>query len=230
MSESRILCEGFHDRAFWGGWLTHLGCSDEGFRPGTRGYPALDPFNCRVTGGGKYAYYSPLPGRRFICVAPCGGKASIIPQAKLRLDERGTKPLTRLVLNVDDDADVTVTSASTDLRTSHVLHFIREKYDPTASINEHSEIELDEGATRVALLRWIANDEVANGLPNQQCLERLVSAAIVAAYPTRADCVHNWLQSRSEPPIDEGPKAHAWSYMAGWYSDRGCEAFYCPFA
>lgn len=44
MSESVILCEGFHDRAFWDGWLTHLGCNSDGFRPGTPGYPALDPW------------------------------------------------------------------------------------------------------------------------------------------------------------------------------------------
>lgn len=28
MSESVIYCEGYHDRAFWMGWLGHLGCVD----------------------------------------------------------------------------------------------------------------------------------------------------------------------------------------------------------
>ncbi|MDT7815668.1 MAG: hypothetical protein QOJ42_5584 [Acidobacteriaceae bacterium] len=33
MSESVILCEGYHDRAFWDGWLRYLGCSDPGVPP-----------------------------------------------------------------------------------------------------------------------------------------------------------------------------------------------------
>ena len=40
MSESVILCEGFHDRAFWDGWLTFLHCNSDGFKPGTPGFPA----------------------------------------------------------------------------------------------------------------------------------------------------------------------------------------------
>ena len=44
MSESLVLCEGYHDRAFWAGWLGRLGCSDVGFRPGTAGYPRADPW------------------------------------------------------------------------------------------------------------------------------------------------------------------------------------------
>lgn len=51
MSESVILCEGFHDRAFWDGWLTFLGCNSDGFKPGTPGYPALDPWGDPVRRG-----------------------------------------------------------------------------------------------------------------------------------------------------------------------------------
>ena len=56
-------------------------------------------------------------------------------------------------------------------------------------------------------------------------LERLACAALAAAYPARAAPVHNWLNARPAPPgVD--PKEHAWSYMAGWYAEHGCEAFY----
>ena len=47
MTESWILCEGYHDRGFWAGWLTYLGCSDVGFRRGTPGYPTRDPGETR---------------------------------------------------------------------------------------------------------------------------------------------------------------------------------------
>lgn len=30
MTESCIVCEGYHDRAFWAGLLLHLGCIDPG--------------------------------------------------------------------------------------------------------------------------------------------------------------------------------------------------------
>jgi hypothetical protein len=31
--ESVIFCEGYHDRAFWSGWLLHLDCVDPGRVP-----------------------------------------------------------------------------------------------------------------------------------------------------------------------------------------------------
>ena len=37
MSESVVLCEGYHDRAFWAALLEHLGCADPGRNPGKRG-------------------------------------------------------------------------------------------------------------------------------------------------------------------------------------------------
>jgi hypothetical protein len=64
-----------------------------------------------------------------------------------------------------------------------------------------------------------------DGLPDQQTLERPVSAAQAAAYPGRAAPVHAWLTSRPSPPSVD-PKEHGWSYMAGWYAEHGCEAFY----
>ena len=46
-----------------------------------------------------------------------------------------------------------------------------------------------------------------------------------AADPARAAAVQNWLDTRPLPPAT-APKEHAWSYMAGWYAEHGCEAFY----
>ena len=81
------------------------------------------------------------------------------------------------------------------------------------------------GRTLVCLIRWEADDQVAAGLPNQQTLERLVCAALVAAYPDRGPAVQDWLDSRPDAPA-AGPKEFGWSHMAGWHADQGCEAFF----
>jgi len=59
MSESVILCEGYHDRAFWAGWLLYLGCTDPGLPPvgRTTRTPIDDPWGDRVIGG-QFAYLS----------------------------------------------------------------------------------------------------------------------------------------------------------------------------
>ena len=52
-SENVVLCEGYYDRAFWAGWLLHLGCVDlrviEQRPTGKR--KVLDPWGGDVEGG-----------------------------------------------------------------------------------------------------------------------------------------------------------------------------------
>jgi hypothetical protein len=218
MSESVIYCEGYHDRAFWAGWLAHLGCVDPGVPPGgsTPRRPIYDPWNTIVQGG-QFAYHS--QSGRFIRIVPCHGKTRMLPAVRSRLQQRSTKALTRLVINID--ADVTASGAKAGplgLQRHDVEHLVR-TFDPGFAVN------LDGGATRVALLRWEVNDPPGPGLPDQQTLERLVSAALAASFPARATAVQNWLDARPMPPGAD-PKEHAWSYMAGWYAEYGCEAFY----
>jgi hypothetical protein len=222
MNESVILCEGFHDRAFWDGWLTYLGCNSDGFKPGTPGYPASDPWGVKVRGG-QFAYHSKTG--HFIRVVPCHGKSKILQEARIRLTRRTTNPLLRLVINVDVDTSAAgTTSGSTGLRQQDVLHQVQQ-IDSGASLNAAGIIEVDGGATVATLIRWETNDPPAPGLPDQQTLERLVCAALTAAYPPRAKTVQDWLDARqNQPPPD--PKEHAWSYMAGWYAGHGCEDFY----
>ena len=223
MTESWILCEGYHDRGFWAGWLTHLGCSDVGFRPGTPGYPTRDPGGDKIAGG-KYAYHGKSGG--FLCVVPCGGKTNILPEARLRLRQRTSSrtPL-RLVINIDPDVVVSGSAAGpAGIKLYDVLH-LAQSFDPSAKQNADGEIEMDGGATKAALVRWEVSDPVTRGIPDQQTLERLVSAAIVAAHPARATAVQDWLDGRPTPPAIS-PKDHSWSYMAGWYSENGCEFFY----
>jgi hypothetical protein len=219
MSESVVLCEGFHDRAFWDGWLTHLGCNSDGFKPGTSGYPARDPWNLAVTHG-QFAYRS--ASRNFVRVRACKGKTHVVPEARIRLGQRNTKALVRLVLNVDPDSDPS--SAATGLRHQDVLREVQ-SIESSAKMNADNEIEIDGGATKIHLVRWETTDAAGPGLPNQQTLERLICSAIIAAYPARAKAVQDWLDTRPTPPVAD-PKEHAWSHMAGWYADMGCEAFF----
>ncbi len=222
MSESVILCEGFHDRAFWDGWLTYLGCKSDGFKPGTTGYPASDPWGDKVRGG-QFAYRS--KSDLFIRLRPCNGKSNLLREIRVRLSQRSTKPLRRLILNVDADTiAVGAPVMATGLRQQGILHRVQQ-LDPGASLNAEGHIEVDGGTVNVALIRWETTDPPAPGLPDQQTLERLVCAALAAAYPQRATSVQDWLDKRADrPPLD--PKEHAWSYMAGWYAEHGCEDFY----
>jgi hypothetical protein len=224
MSESVIYCEGYHDRAFWAGWLVHLGCMDPGVpAAGSATRRAIyDPWNTKVQSG-QFAYHS--PSGRFIRVVPCHGKTQVLPAVRTRLKQRSTKALTRLVINIDSDVTVTgVQAGSSGLQRQDVEHLLR-TFDPGAAVNSDGEIELDGGATKVSFVRWGVTDPPAPGLPDQQTLEQLASAAIAAAYPARAASVQNWLDARPIPPGAD-PKEHAWSYMAGWYAGHGCETFY----
>jgi hypothetical protein len=225
MSESVILCEGYHDRAFWKGWLEYLGCTDPGIPPGGRTgrVPIIDPWNDEVKGGGQYAYHS--KSSAFVRIRPCDGKSRILREARNRLNLRATKALLRLVINID--ADLTASGANaapTGLQLTDVVQFARTFY-PSASINPDGEIDLDGGATKISLVRWEVLDPPTPGLPDRQTLERLVSAAQAAAYPARAASVQQWLDARPAPPAAD-PKEHAWSYMVGWHAEHGCEAFY----
>jgi hypothetical protein len=222
MSESVVLCEGYHDRAFWKGWLLHLKCTDPGAPPGsTRRVDVYDPWNTKV-GGGQYAYVSRTGG--FVRVIPCHGLGNVLPTATIRLRQRGTKALARLVINVDPDVVAGAGTGASGLRRQDVEAHVR-NFDPSAALNPVGEIDVDGGATKISLIRWEASDPPGPGLPAQQTLERLVSAALVAAYPARALVVQNWLDGRPTPPAVT-PKEHAWSYMAGWYAEHGCEDFY----
>lgn len=218
-SESVVLCEGYHDRAFWAGLLLHLGCKS--LKP-QRGNAVLDPFGVQVRGG-QYAYRS--KSDKFIRIVPCESKSNIRPIARTRLKERETKPLEQLVINVDADTNADGTPcASVTMSRQSMIDLVRE-FDENISEGHDGILRIDGGATEIALIRWEADDPVQGGLPNQQTLERLVCAALAAAYPQRGPCVQNWLDNRHEPP-ETTVKAYAWSYMAGWHAEMGCDAFY----
>ena len=217
-SEAVVLCEGFHDRAFWAGWLEYLGCSAR-----KSGQDVFDPAGKVVKGEGQFGFWT--RSNNFIRVVPCGGRDFVLAAARFWLANRATgiRP-SRLVLVVDPDAVAGASPGPTGLRQEDLEREIR-AIDASARANADDEIELDGGATKVMLVRWELADDDGPGVPAVQTLERLVCAAICAAYPGRGPAVKNWLDGRPLAPL-AGPKEHAWSHMAGWYADRGCQDFY----
>ncbi|MFH1921347.1 MAG: hypothetical protein ABIP48_15890 [Planctomycetota bacterium] len=230
MKESVILCEGYHDRAFWGGLLEHLGCTDPGKRPGKTGRASvLDPWGDPVVRG-HFGYRS--KSDRFVRIFHCGGKRNVLREAQNRLREEGNRVrqraslgrLARLVITVDPDVNADGSGVETGFRQQDLRSLVSE-FDSSATENTEGDILLFGGATAVSLVRWEASDPPGPGLPNQQTLERLVCAAVLAAYPDRGAAVQSWLDSRPKGP-EAGPKEFAWSHMAGWYAEHACEAFY----
>ena len=221
-TECVILCEGYHDRAFWAGWLLSSRCTDQSLEANgsTRRRPK-DPWKSPVAPG-QYAYLA--PNSLFLRVQPCGGIGNVLPAARVRLRERITKPLSHLIINIDPDTESS-SSETTGLGAKDVLETVN-RIAADATLLPSGDIDLDGGKTRVRLIRWeISPPHNPPGLPTKNTLERLVSAAITEAYPGRGEAVDNWLRARPGPP-KPCPKEHAWSYLAGWYAESGCDFFY----
>lgn len=214
MSEAVILCEGFYDRAFWAGWLEHLGCPKP--VPGR----VFDPAG-KLVSGGQFGFYSPTGS--FIRAVPCGGKERVLPEARACLEGRRIDSLRHLVLCVDPDVTTASEGGKTGLRAEDIQRLVRETVGEVET-NADGDLSLDGGSTIVSLVRWETNGDTHAGVPAQQTLERLVCAVITAVYPNRGPAVQKWLNERPEAP-ELTPKEFAWSHMAG-YAGRGCENFF----
>ena len=202
MSESVIFCEGYHDRAFWAGWLLRLGCTDPGEQPGkAHRMPVSDPWGTEVRGG-HFAFRA--PGGGFLKIVPCHGKPNVRSAARVRLKGRADRKLNRLVISVDSDAPAPVGKQPASALTMQSLEtLLREFGEP--QITAEGDFAIDGGATLASLVAWQAADDPIPGLPDQQTLERVVCAAIVAAHPLRGPAVGDWLVSRPQAP-QAGPK------------------------
>lgn len=220
-SESVVFCEGYHDRAFWKGWLLRLGCTDPGSPlPGASTRRLVqDPWGGRVIQG-RFAFQSPTG--QFIQVIPCGGKSNILPLVRQRLKKHTTEPVRRIIINEDSDLPAGVAAGAA---TPASVESVVKEFDPTATQSATGEWQLFGGIVGVSLILWSAADPQTDGVPDLQTLERLVSAAICAAHGGRGTAVRDWLASRPNPPPAD-VKEFAWSYMAGWYATFGGEGFY----
>jgi hypothetical protein len=184
MSESVILCEGFLDRAFWAGWLEHLGCTDPGRQPGKPGrVPVKGPSGPAT--GGEFGFIS--KSGKFIRIVPCNGKNGVLEEAKDRLEEDrdrlskgASEPLAvRLVVCLDPDVDVSTKAQATGFRDQDLLALVQQ-FDPKASVTTEGDVAVFDGASIASLVRWETMDPPLPGVPNRQTLERIVCAAIAA--------------------------------------------------
>lgn len=215
-----LLCEGFSDRSFLAGWLSHLGCSEA----------RCDPWGKSVSGG-HFGYLA--PEGRFIRVVPAHGRDNLLSFLKTRLGRRSTETLEQLAIVCDrddcgrggqpDPHRLTAESVEGALRA------IGAQGVETRCAQQPRQWQLDQGQRdqlTVTLLQWSAAVEAELELPSKQTLERLACGAIHAVYPDRTRSVRAWLDGRSGNPPAAGPKEHLWSHMAGWYADYGCDAFW----
>lgn len=198
MSEARqsvILCEGYDDRSFWAGWLV-VGL-------GCTEAKGRDPWG-RPVNQGKYAYRTATG--EFLLVHPCDGRERLVEQAGFYLTGHPTHPLAHLILNHDSDEDAP------------------EWGDREIELRKLASYAADH--VTIEALVWGCDDglEIA-GIPIKQTLERLVAAAIVAAYPGRGPAVRDWLAGEPST-IGSLHKAHTYSLLAKWYGDHGCDDFF----
>lgn len=223
MSESYVLSEGYHDRAFWKGYLLHLGCTDPGARPQGLRAKVFDPFGSPVASG-HFAFRS--RSGAFVRVVPAGGKSLIPELLKTRLKESEIKPLRRLVVNVDLDQHADGSPSVGTLITFHQLETVVREFDSGAQVDAQGDILIRGGETKVSLIPWRSPDPSGQEIPNQHSLERLICAALMAVYPKRGPAVQTWLNSRPDA-TPAGPKEYAWSYLAGWHADTGSYEGFC---
>jgi hypothetical protein len=218
---SEIFCEGFHDRAFWKGWLQTLGCSDPGAPPpGASTRPDVhDPWG-GIVSRGRFAFHSPT--KHFMRVTPCNGKPNILRLVRMRLKDHSTEPVRRIIVNEDSDL---LAGAPAGVVTPASVERLVKEFDPAATQRPNGEWRLFNDTVGVSLILWTANDPPTDGVPTHETLERLITAAICAAHAGRGVAIRDWLASRPLPPPPD-VKEFSWSHMAGWYAVMGGEAFY----
>jgi hypothetical protein len=220
--DSIVLCEGYHDRAFLQGALLKIGCTDPGEQPDGSRKPIQDP-DGRTVRGGQFAFLS--KSQNFVRVHPCGGKSKIPAELKRLLKDWPTRKYARIVVFLDSDGDARASIAAPP-SPSWVEDAVKQA-DTTATRTPKGDFATFGGGVIVSAATWWTNDEHTSELPWKQTLERLIVASLRDAYHDRGAAVATWLTGLPGGGKD-GHKEHAWSHMAGWYADRGCEGF-CRF-
>jgi len=223
MNQVLIVCEGYHDRAFWAGWLESLGCTDARKpRDGSVTPSSVSDAFGKVDRG-AYAYDAPSSTTK-IRIQPAKSDSQVVEVAitMLKLTSIGIK--VHALLNRDADKDAPTTMSPRDWHIGVLSYAHSKEYKATAHIDDI--LIGDEGDGDIlSFVTWQCIDPASEMLPPKQTLERLVCASLAAAYPERVGPVRAWLASRPAQP-SPGPKQFAWSYMAGWYADHGCEDFF----
>jgi hypothetical protein len=221
-SQAVVLCEGYHDRAFWTGLLLHLDWADPQRGTSDPVVKVYDPDHKRVAGG-EFGFYHQR-GASFVRLVPCGGDlaAERAKAEKFYLPGGSDLHVRRLVFCVDADVGAgsnTSAPGLDDLRPWLASSGLG------ATPTTDGDLVIAETNTTISMVVWSAPDPPLAGVPAKQTLERLVCASLAAVNGAQADAVQAWLDSRPSAP-EVTPKEHAWSYMAGWHAEHGCDYFY----
>lgn len=224
-----ILAEGYDDRAFWSGWLTHLGATDARDVDKAR-WRALGLHERDRQGGGEagtkgmFTFIFETHALLFKVVPvqeqqlDADALAATLAD-KLSLRQTAQTPYRAFIINQDDDTTASAPAARTP---DAVRTRLRNRGEAFEEIPFGA--RLDDG-TEVLQFTWRCDDADAPHLPAKQTLERLVCAAIGAVHPTRLKSLRRWLGERPEP-TGADHKATAGGLWAGWSADDGWGDFY----
>ena len=212
-----ILCEGYHDRSFWSGMLQYL------------------DWNIMEKWQGKKSRqygFDDKDKTKSVVVTPCEGKSNIGPELFLKLRRLETNPINHLIVNIDPDGQEFTAQFCKDTIRNAIQKAQQElknqKKEPFESkeAGQHFQIKTQRGATQIHWVVWGTANSGGQNLPTQQTLERMICAAILEVYPDRAGPVNQFLTATPLPPGDTNPKSYAWSFMAKWAGESGCDRFY----
>ncbi len=209
---SVLLCEGYHDRAFWKGALTRLGFRDMPADPGVSSDNWGESVKAR---DGVYRFVLPSNGRQ-VRLESCKNDDGVLKTASARVQFTNAKPLDVVVVVIDRD-----THEGDERRT---LQAIRDRLPSDSSADPAARRWRSSGVEVHAVTLGLEQPPCA-GVPEQQCLERIICAALARAREPWALHVAQWLANRPDKPTGPDHKSHAWSYMAGWFADHGVDDF-----
>lgn len=225
------LCEGYHDRSFLAGALVErLGWEEPGLEADGRRKPWQDRWG--QVAGGDFGYVHPET-RAQIRLRPCGGHTKVPVAVQKVLQGRATRPFDRLLVNYDGDKGGDGPDYLARIHGSVRDLLVRSGAEP--EIVSEGRFLIDGGARSVDVMVWRCDGPPREGVPAQQCLERVLCTAAAAVWPDRMASVGRWLRERPEPTTRvsgdaEGApptiaKSHGWTLMAGWFADHGCDDF-----
>ena len=204
---SYLLCEGYLDRAFLAGWLEHLGC--------TAAKGVRDPYG-DIVSGGRFAFWT--PGRHFIVVQPVEGESMLDTAAEELLRVQPTRPMRRLVVVRDADADAPGgESVARDRSAGQV--------ERAGRFLETLGVERARLPAVESFCWWCEDPPDTPGVPPKQTLERLLCGALSEQGADRGRSVSEWLAA---PPAGDGPthKNVAMAWFAKFTDAESQDWFY----
>jgi hypothetical protein len=213
-----ILVEGYHDRAFLSGWLVARGWSDPGVK-GRRRVAVTNPVTGKVVTGGRFAFESPTRST-FVELVPSHGDRTLLDGLGPLVERSTPGDPHEVVVVLDADGENLVEGV---LRREAGVEDRLRRVDP--GVTRSDGFWRCESGLEVSLVVWGCEAGPGPGVPRQQCLERVIAAALAEVYPDRAQAVEAWLGAAEVMPQPPIAKAFTWSHMAGWFADEGCEAF-----